>query len=83
MDVSPRAVPDGLQHGALATSIVNHLRTLSPGSVIAVQGSWGRGKTDVLQRVHQVLQAASEAGAFPRPLWLRTITITELAARSG
>src|SRR5262249_43622897 len=64
------AVPkDGLGHAGLALAIVEHMATLPPGSVIAVQGPWGRGKTDVLTRVHDVLVARAGTTA-PPPLWL-------------
>ena len=43
--------PDALGHDDLARAIIYKAVHLPPGSVIAVQGSWGRGKTDVLARV--------------------------------
>lgn len=43
--------PDALGHDDLARAIIHKAVHLPPGSVIAVQGSWGRGKTDVLARV--------------------------------
>lgn len=43
--------PDALGHEPLAKAIIHKAVHLPPGSVIAVQGSWGRGKTDVLARV--------------------------------
>jgi hypothetical protein len=44
-------VPDALGHDATALAILHKAVFLPPGAVIAVQGSWGRGKTDVLTRV--------------------------------
>ncbi len=43
--------PDGLRHEDLARTIRHALRNLPAGSVIALEGEWGRGKTDVLARV--------------------------------
>jgi KAP family P-loop domain len=60
---------DGLGHDGLAIAIAEHMETLPPGSVVAIQGPWGRGKTDVLRRVHSVLQERSGKDA-PAPLWL-------------
>jgi hypothetical protein len=44
-------VPDALGHDATALAILHKAVFLPPGAVIAIQGSWGRGKTDVLTRV--------------------------------
>jgi len=42
-------VDDALDHAQIADGINRHLRVLPSGSVVAIQGSWGRGKTDVLK----------------------------------
>jgi len=42
---------DALGHDDQAGRIVDFARQLPPGAVIALQGSWGRGKTDVLARL--------------------------------
>jgi hypothetical protein len=69
-DVSQRLSSDSLAHEDLARSIINHLGKLPPGSVIAVQGSWGRGKTDVIQRVHDIVAKESVHASFSDPLWI-------------
>ena len=42
---------DGLGHEELAKRILQVVFQLPLGSVIAIEGSWGRGKTDVLSRI--------------------------------
>jgi len=42
---------DGLGHERAAELVFEKVANLEPGSVIAIQGGWGRGKTDVLARV--------------------------------
>ena len=54
--------PDALNHDALARSVLRRateltLSTGSAGEVIAIQGAWGRGKTDVLRRVVKMANA--------------------------
>ena len=61
-----RAVRDALHHEKLAAAIVHHIYSLRPGSVIAVQGTWGRGKTDVVDRVYRRFEAADG----PEPIWI-------------
>jgi KAP family P-loop domain len=61
---------DGLRHQEVADAVAGHVAVLPPGSVISVQGSWGRGKTDVLARVFDRFAAAAEGGDRPEPLWL-------------
>ncbi len=46
-----RLPEDALGHGALAETLLRAATSLPPGTVIALQGAWGRGKTDVLARV--------------------------------
>ena len=61
---------DALAHVDMANSVMRHMRYLPPGSVIAVQGSWGRGKTDILERVYfATAERAKEQESVP-PLWL-------------
>ena len=64
------AAPDGLGHDALAEAIVSHVAGLPAGSVIAVQGPWGRGKTDVLSRVLGHFERRASNADAPEPLWL-------------
>ena len=64
------ATPDGLEHLALANAVVAFVETLPEGSVLAIQGPWGRGKTDVLGRVHAAFVNRHKAVGSPEPLWL-------------
>jgi hypothetical protein len=61
---------DCLSHDDLACSLISHLTLLPRGSVIAVQGSWGRGKTDILARISSTLAQASLGENSPRPAWI-------------
>jgi hypothetical protein len=61
-----KAPRDALRHGAVASAIAGHITNLPRGCVISVQGSWGRGKTDVLTRVFGLF--AAENG--PGPIWI-------------
>jgi hypothetical protein len=66
----PKAPFDALLHQEVADAVSGHVIALPPGSVLSVQGSWGRGKTDVLARVFDRFAAAAEGGDRPEPLWL-------------
>ena len=44
---------DALTHTTIAHRVLSQVRRLPAGSVLALQGSWGRGKTDVLARMAQ------------------------------
>jgi hypothetical protein len=61
-----KAAQDALGHGDLALAIAGHIENLPRGSVIAVQGSWGRGKTDVVTRVFDLFAAVGG----PAPIWI-------------
>jgi hypothetical protein len=61
---------DALGHQRLADAVTLHIDALPPASVLALQGSWGRGKSDVLGRVlDRFAQRAKEFGT-PEPLRL-------------
>ncbi|MBK8256551.1 MAG: hypothetical protein IPK82_28260 [Polyangiaceae bacterium] len=51
LDAGMTPVDDALGHEPTALAILQKSAFLPPGSVIAIQGPWGRGKTDVLVRV--------------------------------
>ncbi|MFT5684424.1 MAG: hypothetical protein ACI8RZ_005365 [Myxococcota bacterium] len=51
---------DALAHSAIAGRLLSQAGRLPAGSVIALQGSWGRGKTDVIARLAQRAEAAPE-----------------------
>ncbi len=55
---------DALSHSETAAHLLSAARRLPPGAVIAIQGSWGRGKTDVLAR------AVTHARADPALSWV-------------
>jgi hypothetical protein len=61
---------DGLTHEEIANSLIRHLGSLPRGSVIGVQGTWGRGKTDILTRVHSSLANAASSSQVPMPAWI-------------
>jgi len=62
LDAGLGPVPDALAHDAMAQAIFEKAVFLPPGSVLAVQGSWGRGKTDVLMRVAAIVRDPEKAG---------------------
>ncbi|MFT5582781.1 MAG: hypothetical protein ACI9VR_000357 [Cognaticolwellia sp.] len=59
---------DALGHQAVASRLLTWSAELPPGSVIAVQGEWGRGKTDLLARLAAV--TVSDPGPAGAALWL-------------
>lgn len=61
---------DCLFHDDLARSLISHLSFLPRGSVIAIQGSWGRGKTDILARIRSTLAQEPPDQNIPRPAWI-------------
>lgn len=61
---------DALNHQRLAEAVIRYMEALPLGSVIAIQGSWGRGKTDVLARAYIDLRSRAKKGEYPEPLWL-------------
>jgi len=63
-------VADSLAHDDIAITLIRHLGYLPRGSVIAVQGGWGRGKTDILKRVDSILCQAASASRTPKPAWI-------------
>lgn len=65
-----KAAIDALGHEDLAGAIVRHITSLPPASVISVQGSWGRGKTDVVTRIFDWFIKEAEAGRAPEPIWV-------------
>lgn len=65
-----RARTDALGHQRLAMAVIGHMEALSLGSVLSIQGSWGRGKTDVLARAYIELSTRAREGRSPEPLWL-------------
>jgi hypothetical protein len=60
---------DALGHQEVAAAIYQHIINLPTGSVVSVQGSWGRGKTDVVKRVRQLFEPDAP-GSGPEPIWI-------------
>lgn len=48
---------DALGHEQSATQLAEKITLLPPGTVIGLQGSWGRGKTDVLARTASLIKS--------------------------
>ncbi len=64
-----RAGPDLLDHGVIARQLLSHTRNHLPrGSVVSVEGQWGRGKTDVLQRTQQITGDTNQSERGPEPI---------------
>lgn len=62
---------DRLGHARVASNTLRWVVNMPPGSVIAVQGSWGRGKTDVLARMMQLTRRDPPLPGLPEPaFWL-------------
>ncbi len=64
---------DKLDHERLAELILQAAVNLPPGSVIAVQGSWGQGKTDMIARIANITYKQGKwphLGIIPKALWL-------------
>jgi len=45
------AIPDGIAHETFAKSVASYIPAMPMGCAVALQGTWGRGKTDILARV--------------------------------
>lgn len=65
-----KAATDALRHENEARAVAGHIEGLPPGSVISVQGPWGRGKTDVLTRIFDLFTLDAHAGVGPEPIWI-------------
>lgn len=61
---------DALGHQRLAMGLIGHMEALPLGSVISIQASWGRGKTDLLARAYIELRTRATQEGWPEPLWL-------------
>lgn len=61
------AAQDALDHTTFASRIVDDLIDMPPGSVISVQGAWGRGKTDIVARAYDLVR---QRPAHPMPVWI-------------
>jgi hypothetical protein len=68
--VDPSDTDEALEHHRFANAVTLHLDALPAGSVLALQGSWGRGKTNVLKRVYATFQTRATNSGTPKPLQL-------------
>ncbi len=65
-----KAPKDALRHESEAGAVAGHIKGLPAGSVISVQGPWGRGKTDMLTRVFDLFALDARRGDGPEPIWI-------------
>ncbi|MEO5332026.1 MAG: KAP family NTPase [Magnetococcus sp. YQC-5] len=63
---------DKLQHDNLAKKIMSGIAYMPEGSVIALEGSWGRGKSDLLTRIMQITHqdGFEDPKIAPKAMWL-------------
>lgn len=61
---------DALDHERVAAATLKMAAHLPPGAVIAVQGTWGRGKTDVLARLARMVKADKIPGWSGDVVWI-------------
>ena len=86
----PFPVPtDALGHNGVADGIAANLRALPDGSVVAIHGPWGQGKTDLLRRVfNRVIKSTEVMASWVNP-WqyghadLITPVLMDLMARDA
>jgi len=71
LDAGLKLKKDCLGHTGIAKSILEKVALLEPGSMISIQGPWGRGKTDVLARI----AVANSSGNLQPKLSSKTIWI--------
>lgn len=68
-DCVTKSETDQLDHNRQAQQVLSQLCLIRPGGTIAIQGPWGRGKTDLLGRLHDEAAERSrsqDAGAGSR-----------------
>lgn len=67
----PSPLPrDALGHEALSRTLLDRVRLLPPGAVIALQAGWGEGKTDVLARAALRTWQAQVPGFANEAIWI-------------
>lgn len=62
--------PDKLEHDKAAKSLLRKAVILPPGSVIAIQGAWGTGKTDLLARIAKLTRGELPTGIARASSWI-------------
>jgi hypothetical protein len=66
----PLLPEDALGHEAFARTLLRHVRQAPVGTVIALQGSWGLGKTSALARVAKLTHQEELPGYAAGALWI-------------
>lgn len=66
----PLLPEDALGHDAFARTLLRHVRQAPVGTVIALQGSWGLGKTSALARVAKLTHQEQLPGFAAGALWI-------------
>lgn len=61
---------DALGHELHAAALLRQVALLPVGAVVAVQGAWGRGKTDVLARVAAAAARGERAEVVGPAIWI-------------
>jgi hypothetical protein len=70
-DLDVKFPEDQLEHDKFSKSLLSRLSLLPAGSVVALQGSWGRGKTDVLARLAKMTYGDTPTpGIARKAIWL-------------
>ncbi len=62
--------PDALRHDALADVLLTAVCELKAGSVVSLEGNWGRGKTDLLRRVDLKISSSKSDRIAGEALWV-------------
>ncbi|MCA9279908.1 MAG: hypothetical protein H6815_05615 [Phycisphaeraceae bacterium] len=57
----PPLPDDSFNHNQLAGTLLKRLERLREGSCVALRGCWGRGKTDLLNRLARIIEAANSS----------------------
>jgi len=62
--------PDALRHDELAEVLLTAICELKAGSVVSVEGTWGRGKTDLLRRLDLKISASDSISIAGDAIWV-------------
>jgi len=66
----PKLPEDCLGHDDIARLVLDKVGILSPGSMISIQGPWGRGKTDILLRIKGADNDSVKSKARRTSIWI-------------
>ena len=70
--------PDDLDHEVFAERIAELTESFDSGSVVSIEENWGRGKTDILNRLHR--KTTKSARLWIDPWFHKENIVLELAA---